>query len=148
VTSSKLRYCCDECRIESPGWHWIDDGNPEHQPRMVPCPEKQRAEQAAKVAELAAEQKTAATEAARRIVSDAAHRLIEFSANNLRDEIRAAQIVSSGSMGRAFTWAKDQGLIEWTGRMVPSTDPGTNAHRIFQWRSLVYRGRTDYGRTA
>lgn len=147
MTASKLRYCCDECRIESPGWHWIDDGNPEHQPRMVPCPEKQRAEQAAKVAKLTADEHTRAFKAAKEIIHDAARVHAEFSANTCRQEIEAAQIPGA-VVGAAFSWAQREGLIEATGRTTPSTDEGTHSHRLFVWRSLVYRGRTDYGRTA
>jgi hypothetical protein len=134
------------CPIDSPGWHWIDDGNPEHQPRSVRCPALLAAavhEQAMRLTEAANDK---ATEAARCIVADAAASRFEFSSNDLHDDLEAAQIPGS-VVGPAFTWAakptRERGpLIEPTGRYVMSNDPATR-HRVQVWRSTVYRlGRT------
>lgn len=138
--TAELRGSCETCRADyTPGWHTEDDGIPEHPPRVVPCPNKAAAKLVRQARQMETERKDAAKEAAKRIVSDAAHSFAEFSANQLRDRIQAAQIVSPGAMGQAFTWAKNQNLIEWTGRMVPSNDPDTHGHRIFVWRSLIHR---------
>jgi hypothetical protein len=146
VTSSKLRYCCDECRIVSPGVHWIEPEDPTQQPYPVPCPEKVQAQQAVKVAELTAKQKDAARKEARRIVADTAERLPYFSANDCHDESDAAQIVSQGAMGEAFTWARRKGLIEHTDQRVMS-NRGTTRRTIDVWRSLHERF-TNYGRAS
>ena len=58
----------------------------------------------------------------------------EFSANDLRDVLPE---MGHGFLGAAINSLRTAGLIEHTGRVVPSTLPSTNGHRIAVWRLSV-----------
>lgn len=134
------KYTCPECVLTN-GWHEIDDGNPEHQPQLVRCPNRAITEQAEQARKLGIQQQTDRDLAARAILEDAAHRFLEFSANNIQDEIRAAQLDNDpGVMGRAFTWAQREGLIANTGRLVKSVKEGTHGKPVAIYRSLLRDG--------
>lgn len=55
----------------------------------------------------------------------------EFSANDLRDLLPE---MGHGFLGAAINSLRCGGLIEHTGRVVPSTLDSTHAHRISVWR--------------
>lgn len=118
---------CAHCRYDG-GWHYDEDGNPSR-----PHHDAAKAKEAAqKIVELAHEEQT---KQAREIVALAAESLFEFSANNIRVEMKLADINERAVIGAAFDWAHKQGLIEPTGRYVMSTEPSTR-HRINVWRSV------------
>lgn len=75
-------------------------------------------------------------DAARKVVADAAETFETFTANEIRHLMRYAGITHTALIGGAFTWAKNQGLIEDTGGLRESTDEGTHEKRIAVWRSL------------
>lgn len=62
----------------------------------------------------------------------------EFSCNDLRDVLPE---LGHGFLGAAINALRQGGVIEHTGRMVPSTQINTHAHRISVWQ-LTPRGRT------
>lgn len=134
------KYTCPECRYTN-GWHEIDDGNPEHQPQLVRCPNRAITEQVKRTEQLAADEHSAARDAARAVVRDGAQRLAVLSANMLRDEIRDAGLEGrEGLMGAAFAYAARQGWVEWTGRMVASAGTSAKGHKIMEYRSLLRDG--------
>lgn len=55
----------------------------------------------------------------------------EFSANCLRDVLPE---MGHGYLGAAINSLRTAGLIEHTGRVVPSTLPSTNGHRLAVWQ--------------
>ncbi|MGW0034778.1 hypothetical protein ACWDXD_33795 [Streptomyces sp. NPDC003314] len=61
----------------------------------------------------------------------------EFSANDLRDVLPE---LSHGFLGAAVNSLRTAGVIEHTGRVVPSTLDSTHGHRIGVWR-LSVKGR-------
>lgn len=61
----------------------------------------------------------------------------EFSANDLRDVLPE---MGHGFLGAAINGLRAAGLIEHTGRVVPSTLPSTNGHRIAVW-TLSFEGQ-------
>lgn len=61
----------------------------------------------------------------------------EFSANCLRDVLPE---LSHGFLGAAINGLRSAGVIEHTGRVVPSTLGSTHGHRISVWR-LSVKGR-------
>ncbi|MEW5658293.1 hypothetical protein ABGT92_23605 [Streptomyces cinereoruber] len=61
----------------------------------------------------------------------------EFSANDLRDVLPE---MSHGFLGAAVNSLRTAGVIEHTGRVVPSTLGSTHGHRIGVWR-LSVKGR-------
>jgi hypothetical protein len=128
----KLPRTCPTCRLDG-GWHYDDEGNARR------CGNWLAAELHDEAVKLTEEGREQAREAARRIVSDAAHGLPEFSANNCRLALDAAQVPGS-VVGGAFRWAFNQGLIKKTGRKVMS-DEDTTRHEIDVWQSLVYGKR-------
>ena len=54
----------------------------------------------------------------------------EFSCNDLRDVLPE---LGHGFLGAAINALRSAGIIEHTGRMVPSTQANTHAHRIAVW---------------
>ncbi|MFH8926344.1 hypothetical protein ACH4D4_04745 [Streptomyces pristinaespiralis] len=58
----------------------------------------------------------------------------EFSANDLRDVLPE---MGHGFLGAAINSLRTAGLIEHTGRVVPSTLPSTHGHRIALWRLSI-----------
>ncbi|MGW5173200.1 hypothetical protein ACWERY_02380 [Streptomyces sp. NPDC004082] len=62
----------------------------------------------------------------------------EFSCNDLRDVLPE---LGHGFLGAAINSLRTGGVIEHTGRMVPSTQANTHAHRIAVWQ-LTPKGRT------
>lgn len=129
-------YTCAECRLTSPGWHYTDD----LEPRAYRCPQYTATMQQQAAQALVADAHTEAFKAAKEIIADAAARMVELSANLIRDELEAAQI-SGPVVGAAFSASVREGVLEATGRTVPSTDPGTHKHRIYVYRSLRYGQR-------
>jgi hypothetical protein len=61
----------------------------------------------------------------------------EFSCNHLRDVLPE---LGHGFLGAAINALRTGGIIEHTGRMVPSTQARTHGHRISVWR-LSARGQ-------
>ncbi|GFH34339.1 hypothetical protein [Streptomyces pacificus] len=61
----------------------------------------------------------------------------EWSANDIRDVLPE---LGHGYLGAAINSLRTAGLIEHTGRVVPSTLPSTNGHRLSVW-TLSDRGR-------
>jgi hypothetical protein len=61
----------------------------------------------------------------------------EFSCNDLRDVLPE---LGHGFLGAAINSLRTGGIIAHTGRMVPSTQANTHAHRIACWR-LTDKGR-------
>ncbi|MDG9701717.1 hypothetical protein [Streptomyces sp. DH37] len=61
----------------------------------------------------------------------------EFSCNDLRDVLPE---LGHGYLGAAINALRTGGVIEHTGRMVPSTSGPTHGHRISVWR-LSAKGR-------
>jgi hypothetical protein len=61
----------------------------------------------------------------------------EFSCNDLRDVLPE---LGQGFLGAAITSLRTAGVIAHTGRMVPSTQANTHAHRIAVWQ-LTAKGR-------
>ncbi|MEU9444611.1 hypothetical protein AB0D42_27770 [Streptomyces sp. NPDC048304] len=61
----------------------------------------------------------------------------EFSCNDLRDVLPE---LGHGFLGAAINALRTAGIIEHTGRMVPSTQINTHGHRIAVWR-LTAKGR-------
>ena len=55
----------------------------------------------------------------------------EFSCNDLRDVLPE---LGHGFLGAAINALRTVGIIEHTGRMVPSTQANTHGHRIAVWR--------------
>lgn len=55
----------------------------------------------------------------------------EFSCNNLRDVLPE---LGHGFLGAAINALRVSGVIEHTGRMVPSTQASTHGHRIALWK--------------
>lgn len=164
MTAVKQARSCADCRYSgTPGVHWIDpaegaefdaDALASLEPYSVPCPVRAVADERERlqaiVAEHAKGEKDAATNAARKIVTDAAERFtVPFSANDLRPEIKAAQLEKRGGlMGAAFSWASTHGYIEWTGRMVKSNEPGTNEHPLHEWKRSAVAAISDFGASA
>lgn len=68
----------------------------------------------------------------------------EFSANDLREVLPET---GRGFLGAAIGALRGSGVIEHTGRMVPSTSGPTKGHGIHVWR-LSARGRRLAGRSA
>ncbi|MEU0393861.1 hypothetical protein ABZ208_13960 [Streptomyces sp. NPDC006208] len=60
----------------------------------------------------------------------------EFSANNMRAVLPE---LGHGYLGAAINALRSGGVIEHTGRMVPSTSPATHGHRLAVW-TLTERG--------
>jgi hypothetical protein len=61
----------------------------------------------------------------------------EWSCNDLRDVLPE---LGQGFLGAAINSLRTGGIIEHTGRMVPSTQASTHGHRIAVWR-LTDKGR-------
>jgi hypothetical protein len=61
----------------------------------------------------------------------------EWSCNDLRDVLPE---LGQGFLGAAINSLRTGGIIEHTGRMVPSTQVNTHGHRISVWR-LTDKGR-------
>ncbi|NUQ98069.1 MAG: hypothetical protein HOY79_16485 [Streptomyces sp.] len=61
----------------------------------------------------------------------------DFSCNDLRDVLPE---LGHGFLGAAINSLRQGGVIAHTGRMVPSTQKNTNAHRISVW-TLTVKGR-------
>jgi hypothetical protein len=61
----------------------------------------------------------------------------DFSCNDLRDVLPE---LSHGYLGAAINALRAGGVIEHTGRMVPSTQASTHGHRISVWQ-LTAKGR-------
>lgn len=61
----------------------------------------------------------------------------EFSANTLREVLPE---MGHGYLGAAINGLRSAGLIEHTGRVVPSTSPATKGHRLAVW-TLTPTGR-------
>lgn len=61
----------------------------------------------------------------------------EFSANDARDLLPE---LGHGFLGAAINGLRNSGLIEHTGRVVPSTSPATKGHRLAVWQ-LTAAGR-------
>ena len=61
----------------------------------------------------------------------------EFSCNDLRDLLPE---LGHGFLGAAINALRSGGVIQHTGRMVPSTQANTHAHRIAVWE-LTAKGR-------
>jgi hypothetical protein len=61
----------------------------------------------------------------------------DFSCNDLRDVLPE---LGHGFLGAAINSLNRGGVIEHTGRMVPSTQANTHAHRISVW-TLTAKGR-------
>lgn len=55
----------------------------------------------------------------------------EFSANDLRDVLPE---LGQGFLGAAINSLRCGGVIEHTGRAVPSTSPATHGHRLAVWQ--------------
>ena len=82
-----------------------------------------------------------AMRAALAIIRDAATRLPELSANDVRTEMRIAQ-VPGPVVGAAFAQAVKDKALTPTG-YVPSTDAATHGHPVRSYESRIYRaGRT------
>lgn len=122
---------CEECKYDG-GWHLDDPDNPRR------CPNYLAEERRLHEAELALKEATDRDEAAWLIVQEAAKRFPEFSTNQIREEIDAAQIDDQSTMGRAFTRAQREALIVATGRREPSVKKGTKS-TVNVWRSLDER---------
>lgn len=60
-----------------------------------------------------------------------------FSANDARDLLPE---LGHGFLGAAINGLRNSGLIEHTGRVVPSTSPATKGHRLAVWQ-LTAAGR-------
>lgn len=60
----------------------------------------------------------------------------EFSCNQLREVLPE---LGHGYLGAAINSLRGGGIIEHTGRMVPSTSPATHGHRLAVW-TLTERG--------
>jgi len=58
----------------------------------------------------------------------------EWSANDLRDVLPE---MGHGFLGAAINSLRTAGLIEHTGRVVPSTLPSTHGHRLALWRLSI-----------
>lgn len=58
----------------------------------------------------------------------------EWSANDLRDVLPE---LGHGFLGAAINNLRTGGIIEHTGRVVPSTLPSTHGHRIAVWRLSI-----------
>ncbi len=125
MTKTKVQLCA-ECEWDS-GWHYDD---PDHPTRPHHDAAK-AAEVSLKAVGLAHEQQT---KAAHEILKYACETLLEFNANILRDQFHQAGI-DTPVIGAAFAWAQAQGLIEDTGRTVPSLEKSTR-HKIAVWRSV------------
>lgn len=137
MTAVKPRWTCDVCRLLSPGWHTIPSADPDIPDEVVRCPTWLASKNATMAQAFAAGETTAAKEAAHRVITDAAHGMSVLNANTVRDRFEDAQVPSALIPG-AFTWAKNQRLIEKMDTRVMSTEKGTR-HEVAQWRSLVYR---------
>ncbi|MFI8191434.1 hypothetical protein ACIF8T_21865 [Streptomyces sp. NPDC085946] len=68
----------------------------------------------------------------------------DFSCNDLRDVLPE---LGHGFLGAAINSLRTGGIIEHTGRTVPSTQANTHAHRIAVWR-LTAKGRQIAARRA
>jgi hypothetical protein len=134
VTAVKPPRTCPECRYDG-GLHYTDDLIP----KSFRCPNYLAADLHEQAQQLTEEAHTQAKEAARRIVADAAATRHLFSANDIRDELDAAQIPGP-VVGGAFTWAKNQGLIVKTDRRVMSNEASTR-HEIPVWRRVTEQQR-------
>jgi hypothetical protein len=91
-----------------------------------------------------AEANPAAMRAALRIIRDAALSMPQFSSNDTRHAMTVAR-VPGPTIGAAFRQAAKDRVIRRIG-YVTSTDPGTHAHPVVEWESLIVRGAE--GRTA
>lgn len=136
MTKAQPVRSCDECRY-SGSWHYRE--NPDTL-EMEPyrCPNYLAAEAAATAQKMTADAHTEAFKAAKQIIRDAADHMPELNGNQLRELFEAAQI-DSPVIGAAFSACAREGVIEPTGRYIPSTEQ-TTRHRIAVWRSLRYRG--------
>ena len=79
----------------------------------------------------------AAFRAALKVILDAAKSLPVLSSNDVRHQMRLAQ-VPGPVVGAAFGQACKDKVIRPTG-YVPSTDPGTKHHPVREYESLIYR---------
>lgn len=134
MSGQKPPRTCPEC-VHDGGFHYTDD----LVPKAYRCPNYLAATFHEQAQQLTAEAHKQATEAARRIVADAAATRHEFSANDIRTELDAAQIPGP-VVGGAFRWAKEQGLIVKADRRVMSNEPSTR-HPIDVWRAVPQQDR-------
>lgn len=122
---------CRRCTVEGP-WRFDDDGH-----CIGKCSCITTATAQAEAQRLTADAHTRAFQAAKAIITDAAHGMAELNGNVLREAFEQAQIPSP-IIGAAFSACRRDGVIAETGRFVQSTEASTR-HRIAVWGSLVYR---------
>lgn len=121
---------CAQCRHTG---GWLEDEATGKPVGRCPCMHRTVTGPAA-----AADAHPQALGAALRIIEHAAKTLASFSANNILDEIEAAQ-VPGPVVGNAFSAAAKKRWIEFHGQYEPSLKPGTHGHPIKRWESRLYR---------
>lgn len=136
MTKPKPKRSCPECALTG-SWHFTDD----LEPRAYRCPVYVQAQLVEQAHELTATAHVEALEAAKRIIRDTAERLPIFSANEIRQELEAAQIPGPvvGSAFRALAQCKDPVIARTDDRVQSNED--TTRHEIYRWKSLVYGQR-------
>lgn len=127
---------CAECRRLGDVWRYDDDGNclGKHD-----CARPAGSPEAGRDAALAAtgEANPNAKRAALAIIRDAALAHDRFSSNSVRGAMVISQIPGP-VVGSAFRQAARNGWIRGDGYET-STDPGTHAHPVRVWASLIWR---------
>lgn len=78
-----------------------------------------------------------AMKAALAIIRETALTTESFSANDVRARMKIAQVPGE-VVGAAFRQAAKDRVIR-ADSYLPSSDPGTHAHPVRSWRSLIYR---------
>lgn len=134
---AKVKLCSPQC-VRDGGWHYPDDGG---DPFRCPNLTRQASPETERDAAIAAtsEANAGALKAALAIIRDAALAHDRFSSNSVRGAMVISQ-VPGPVVGSAFRQAARQGWIRGDGYET-STDPGTHAHPVRVWISLIYRGR-------
>lgn len=134
MTATK-RPLCPQCR-DTAGWLEDEDGNITGR---CPCrytdpsPEQARDEGMAATVEANPD----AMRAALRIIRETALSQPVFNSNATRPRMKLAQIPGQ-VIGAAYRQALKDRVIRRIG-YVPSTDPGTHAHPVAEYESLIYR---------
>lgn len=128
------RPLCPECR-DTAGWIENEDGVIVGRCpcRLEPSPEAAR-DEALAAAEAAHRD---AMRAALRIIRETALSQPVFNSNATRPRMKLAQIPGQ-VIGAAYRQALKDRVIRRIG-YVPSTDPGTHAHPVAEYESLIYR---------
>lgn len=131
-------FCTPECRANG-GWVLNDEGKPTRKCECRWDPTMRAI--AARESALAgtAEAHPSSMDAAMKLIEDAARAFQEFSANDVRGLMDAAQIPGP-VIGAAFNKARFAGLIAPMGR-TSSSKRNTHGHGISRYRSLIYGKR-------